>query len=137
MLSYPSLIAEQELANAEKLNGHPAIGTTHEVDTPNGPPVASVPARAQSYSDLSHAVSCQVPNARLPARKTSVGRDEELDDALRSVMEYDDWQYTMEEELLDASHEDYEYENTLAWIIYAVLMQVDSTNLNSSSRKRI
>jgi len=131
------LIAEQETANAEKMNGRPAIETITELETPTGPPVATVLARAQSYSDLSHAVPSNFPTAATSARKRSIGGDEKLDDALRSVLEYDDWQFTLEEELLDASHEDYEYVNNVDRGISRVLMQPDSINHSSSNHKHI
>lgn len=120
------------------MNGRPATETTTEFDTPTEPPFATVPARAQSYSDLSHAVSPPFSSASVSSRKRSIEHHEALADALSSILEYDDWQYTQEEELLDASHEDYEYGNIMARDrhIDQGLMHSDSINHNSSNHKR-
>ena len=102
------LIAEQDTADAVKVNGRSAIETIHENEISIGPPVASVPTRAQSYSDLRNVVSQNLPATPGPARKSSIGSNKDLNDSLKSALEYDEWQHTLEDELLDASHEDYE-----------------------------
>ena len=91
-----------------KASGRSTIETIHENEISVGPPVASVPYRAQSYSDLRNIGSQHLPATPGPARKSSIGSDKDLEDSLKSVLEYDEWQHTLEDELLDASHEDYE-----------------------------
>jgi len=53
-----------------------------------------------------------------------------LDDSLKSVLDYDEWQHTLEDELLDACHEDYEYGQIDTDGINGMLIQSDFMNYN-------
>jgi hypothetical protein len=73
------------------------------VERDNGPPPATVARRAKSYSDFYNVVRAHVKKEKELERKKS----QEL---ISTELAFAEWYGDISEELLDASHEEYQYE---------------------------
>lgn len=89
-----------------------------------GPPSATIARRAQSYSDFHDAVVAHVRKERKSVkRKKSLDDRQEPEGVLQSAIDYATWSFDLEDELLDASHEEYQYDPT--WTPCKVLVLTD------------
>ncbi|KAI9707661.1 MAG: Golgi transport complex subunit 3 [Candelina mexicana] len=68
-----------------------------------GPPAATVARRAKSYSDFYDVVRAQI-KSNIPTEKTAVGGAS----SIKSELEFGDWYHQIEDELLEASQEEYQ-----------------------------
>ena len=84
----------------------PPVTTIVEEGSFKGPPLATVPKRAQSYSNFVHSLEHHEELNAIP-RKLSLGDSIHDDDSIAEVLAHGLLQYDLEDELLDASHEDY------------------------------
>lgn len=93
--------AQEGQADVQRVEG---IAETIEdiVEKDNGPPLATVARRAKSYSDFYDVVRAHLKKEKDLERKKS---QENISDELDFV----EWYSGVDEELLDASHDDYTY----------------------------
>lgn len=92
---------QESQADVERVEG---IAETIEevIEKNNGPPQATVARRAKSYSDFYNVVRAHLKKEKELEKKTShVNISNELDFA--------EWYDGINEELLEASHEEYKY----------------------------
>jgi len=100
------LIAEQDIVGAKPVV-EPTIGTIAEDDILIGPPPATILPRAQSYSDFLQWLAPHKDDNSL-SRQHSLADSAVKDDTIEEVLGYGLEQFDLEDELLEASHEDYE-----------------------------
>lgn len=72
-----------------------------------GPPPATVARRAQSYSDFHDAVVAHTKRERKLERKKSLGNAFRPEHSLQSDLDFANWHNTIEDELLEESHQEY------------------------------
>lgn len=85
----------------------------HAIEEPghgDSPPQATVARRVRSYSDLYDALTTHLAQ-QLPgeSKVTSIVK------AINTDLDFENWYHGLEEELLEASHDDYQYAVTLFW----------------------
>lgn len=73
-----------------------------ELDIANGPPEATVARRAKSYSDFYDVVRAHIKKEKALGKEKRRSRE-----ALKTELEFRQWYNGVNDELLDASHEQY------------------------------
>lgn len=73
----------------------------------SGPPSATIARRAQSYSDFHDAVVAHTKRERKLQRKRSLENTLRFEESLQSDLDFATWYTTIDEELLEQSHEEY------------------------------
>ena len=87
----------------------PIIESTEGSGRLVGPPAATIARRAESYSDFHDAAVAQARKEKRVIKKRSLGGSHQVKSLLQSNLEHGAWQHDLQEELLDASHEEYQY----------------------------
>ena len=106
MRRVPQLIAEQDTVGIKPVI-EPTIATIVEDDISIGPPPATILRRAQSYGDVLQSLATHEDHNSL-SRQRSLGSSAVKNDTIGEVLDYGLEQFDLEDELLEASHEDYE-----------------------------
>jgi hypothetical protein len=99
--------SQADVARAE------AVAETLE-ETPgklNGPPPATVARRARSYSDFYTVVRAHLKKEKALEKKSQ--------EHLTNELEFAEWYGSVNEELLEASHEEYRYTSSMVPIMEA------------------
>jgi len=104
------LIQEEGTADVGRAEG--IVETIEEVtDKAIGPPKATVARRAKSYSDFYDVV-------RAHLKKERESEKQKAEESLSNELEFVEWFNDINDELLEASHEEYQYvahNKMLAW----------------------
>lgn len=92
-------LQEGSQADVERVGGSAGIAEIIEdVDKSNGPPKATVARRAKSYGDFYDVVRAHLKKERRRSREN-----------IKTELDFGEWYSGVSEELLDASHEEYQY----------------------------
>ncbi|KAI9725041.1 MAG: hypothetical protein M1812_000317 [Candelaria pacifica] len=100
-----SLLKQPNESSQADTNRRGRVGDIAEEPEPiqNGPPAATVARRAKSYSDFYDAVRAQIKNGSLKEKITTDGVH-----SMRNELEFGDWYHQVEDELLEASQDEYQ-----------------------------
>ena len=71
----------------------------------NAPPKATLSRRAQSYSDFHYAITALLGGETSKAQSDLIPIEKDI----KSDLDFSDWYDGLEDELLEASHEEYKY----------------------------
>jgi len=101
-------LQEGSQADVERVGGIAGIAgiaeNIEDVDKSNGPPKATVARRAKSYGDFYDVVRAHLRGERGLEKERRRSREN-----IKTELDFGEWYSGVSEELLDASHEEYQY----------------------------
>lgn len=132
-MAEPSADAVQEATQADDASGQlPALAEEDDNSLKKGPPQATPVRRAQSYSCLAASAAEQHVHTTRPAahpRKNSLSSAQKPKNLLQTSLDFATWYDALEDDLLDASHHDYElYYNQLNLSQHHLNSLIESTD---------
>ena len=97
-------LQEGSQADVERVGGIAGIAENIDVNKGNGPPKATVARRAKSYGDFYDVVRAHLRKERGSEKERRRSREN-----IKTELDFGEWYSGVSEELLDASHEEYQY----------------------------
>jgi hypothetical protein len=86
------------------------LQSVEEDESPKGPPEATVARRAKSYSDFYDVVRAHIKKENKLEREKQ--RKRYRQQQLKTELDFGAWYHGVKDDLLDASHEEYQYVGT-------------------------